>query len=195
MASRVQRNGRTPRAGDDGVEALYHEFLDAFYRNGNRERALALAPRLEAAVLAAPAAGESIRAEEIRSLIAELNGDFVAAARSREAEIRKILELHTLAVNTPNWPAVSRQYDFTDVSDRLDLLAVLYDRQGDTDWAVAVLHESRRYCEAHGVPFDGADILNELERARRPAKRAAGARKRSPAIPAAKRATARRTKT
>ena len=193
MGSKVQRNGRASPAGGNRVEALYHEFLKAFYADGDRARARAIAPRLEAAVRASPAYAGSIRAEEISSLLAELNGDYAAAARSREAEIRRILELHSLAVNTPSWPAISRRYDYSDVSDRLDLLALLYDQQGDTDRAIAVLRESRQYCESHNIPFDGVDVLEELESARKPAaKRAVGIRKRTPGASAAKRTAGRR---
>jgi hypothetical protein len=115
---------------------------------------------------ATPELAESIRGEEIHSLIAELQGDFTTAIRSREAEIRKILELHALAVNTPSWDYVRPLYDFTDVGDRLDLLAILYDRQGDTDRAIATLRESRGYCESHEVSFDAQDLLDEMEQRR-----------------------------
>ena len=104
----------------------------------------------------------SIRGEEIRYLIAELHGDYATAVRSREAEIRKILQLHTLTVNTPSWEFVSREYDFSDVSDRLDLLANLYDRVGDADRALATLRESQQYCKAHRIRFDGREMLDEL---------------------------------
>lgn len=178
MASKSTSNGRPAVAESDHAEALYLEFLKAFYDDGDLDRARALAPRLERAS-ASPAWSGSIRTEEVRSLIAELGGDFGEAARCREAEIRKILELHVLAANTPHWPAVARQYDHGDVSDRLDLLALLYDRQGQTDRAIAVLHESRDYCRSHHVRFDGADVLRELEGARaRPARRRATASRR-----------------
>lgn len=169
MARKVQRNGRKSGPDHGEVEALYEEFLTAFYDAGDRGRAEAIAPRLEKAVAGSPAYAGTIRAEEIRALLAELKGDYVEAARSREAEVRKILELHTLAVNTPGWPYVSRRYDFGDVSDRLDLLAVLYDKQGETDRAIAVLQESEQYCKAHNIPFDGQDLLDELQGVRKSA--------------------------
>ena len=113
----------------------------------------------------------SIRGEEIRSLIAELRGDLAEAARSREAEIRKILELHALAANTANWSYVSSQYDFSAVSDRLDLLATLYDALGQLDRAIATLLESKNYCQSHSIPFDAQDLLEELTQARNGAAR------------------------
>ena len=99
-------------------------------------------------------------------MIAEFRGDFAEAARSREAEIRKILALHALTANTDNWKYVSRRYDFSDVSDRLDLLAILYDAQGELDSRISTLMESRHYCESHRIPFDAQDLLDELEQAR-----------------------------
>jgi hypothetical protein len=150
-------------AAGETVEALYAQLLTAFYENGNRAQARTVASRLDKALAASPDAADSIRAEEIRSLIAELRGDLRQAVESREAEIRKILELHTLTVRRPSWDYLVRRYDFSDVSDRLDLLAALYDRQGDVDRAIATLHESKQYCQAHQVPFDGQDLLQELE--------------------------------
>ena len=165
MISKVRPNGRQLNSAKEDVESLYLAFLQKFYESGNRVQARKLAVRLEEALTAVPSYADSIRAEEIHSLIAELRGDFVQAARSREAEIRKILELHSLAVNTPHWKTVARQYDFSDVSDRLDLLAILYDSQGDLDRAIATLTESQRYCQSHEIPFDGQELLDELQQA------------------------------
>jgi hypothetical protein len=58
---------------------------------------------------------------------------------------------------------VSRKYDFDDVSDRLNLLAILYDEQGELERAIAVLMESKQYCASHNIPFDALDLLEELE--------------------------------
>ncbi len=173
MRNKVQRNGRQRAPGRAGLNSLYIEFLKRFYDQGDREQAGKIAARLEKILARSAETANSIRGEEIRSLIAELRGNYAEAIRSREAEIRKILELHSLAVGTPNWDYVSRQYDFSDVSDRLDLLAILYDQHGESDRARAVLVESKQYCEAHHVPFDGQDLLNELEQAERAENRSA----------------------
>ena len=61
----------------------------------------------------------------------------------------------------------SRQYDYSDLSDRLDILASLYAERGDLDRAVDLLQESKRFCESHQIPFDGQDLLDEYEQARR----------------------------
>ena len=162
MTNRVRRNRNPPPSAADKIERLYVKLLRAFYEKPNRKQALAVAAQLEKALAAQPEFEESIRAEEIRSLLAELHGDLTAAARCREAEIRKILELHSQAVNTASWARVLRQYSFVDVADRLDLLAALYDKQGDTDRAIATLRESKQWCESHQVPFDGQNLLDEL---------------------------------
>ncbi len=147
------------------IDALYCKLLNVFYQKEDRSHAQKLAALLETAMEASPDESDSIRGEGIRALIAEVRGDYAEAARSREAEVRKILELHSLAANTPNWRYISRQYDFSDVSDRLDLLATLYDSQGELDRAIATLLESKRYCESHQIPFDGQDLLDEMEKA------------------------------
>ncbi|HEV7225954.1 MAG TPA: hypothetical protein VGN42_24830 [Pirellulales bacterium] len=167
MTNRVRRNQRKPPPDADEIERLYLKLLRVFYEKPDRKQALAVAADLKTALAACPDFQDSIRAEEIRSLLAELHGDLAAAARCREAEIRKILELHSQAVNTASWGYVLRQYDFSDVGDRLDLLAALYDKQGDTDRATATLRESKQWCESHQVPFDGQDLLDELLEARR----------------------------
>ena len=149
------------------LDTLYVEFLKHFYDRGNHAAAATVGARLQELLTESPEFADSIRGEEFRSLVAELHGDYAAAIRSREAEIRKILELHTLAVNTPSWEFVSRQYDFSDVSDRLDLLANLYDRVGDADRALATLRESQQYCKAHRIRFDGREMLDELAKGRK----------------------------
>jgi tetratricopeptide (TPR) repeat protein len=169
MTNKVSDKRHKATAAEDDVEALYHELLHWFYEKEDRERAQEVGARLEAALSRRPDVAASIRGEEIRSLLAELRGDLAEAARSRESEIRKILELHSLAANTPGWEYVLRQYDFRDVSDRLDLLAILYAEQGDLDRAIDTLQESKRFCEAHQVPFDGQDLLTEYEQARKEA--------------------------
>jgi hypothetical protein len=151
-------------------EALYLEFLKQFYEKENRPQAKKLALRLDKLLADSNELAESIRGEEVRSLIAELRGDLVKAVQSREAEIRKILELHALSANTPSWEFVSREYGFSDVSDRLDLLAILYDEQGMLDRAISVLIESKNYCKAHHIRFDSQDLLNELQSSQPSAK-------------------------
>jgi hypothetical protein len=153
------------------IDALCVEFLKRFYDQRDREKAAQIAARLRIVISDSPEFADSIRGEEVRSLIAELDGNFQEASRSREAELRKILELHARTVNTRGWEYVAREYDFSDVSDRLDLLAILYDRQGDVARAIATLRESQQYCISHDVPFDGQDLLDELEQGQNGARK------------------------
>jgi len=148
------------------VETLYASLIDAFYDRGDRERARQIATEIQHTLNNRPDVADSIRGEEIRSLIAELNGNLQEAIRRRECEIRKILELHSLACGRPGWAYVFRQYDYGDVSDRLDLLASLYANVGDWERAIATLRESKAYCDGHGIPFDGQDLLDEFEQER-----------------------------
>jgi hypothetical protein len=165
MSSRAPTNGERSDPAPGDLESLYLELVKRYYKEGDRERAGAVATRLEQALAASPDYAHSIRGEEVRSIIAELRGDLPRAIQSREAEIRKILELHERAVNTESWGYVSRLYDYADVSDRLDLLAILYDQQGELDRAIAILVESKNYCQSHDIPFDAQGLLDELERA------------------------------
>jgi len=166
MHRNARRNGTRSVRRCGQLEPLYLQLVRAFYDKNDRPRAKKIAARLETVLAASPEDSCSIRGEEVRSLIAEVRGDFATAARSREAEIRKILELHALTANTPHWKYASRQYGFSDVSDRLDLLAILYDAQGETDRAISVLLESKDYCRSHGIPFDAEDLLQELQSSR-----------------------------
>lgn len=166
MSNKTKHEHRAA-AEADPVEDLYFEFLDVFYGEQNYVASERVAKRLEKAVAECPEENESIRGEEIRSLIAELRGDFQTAISSREAEIRKIFELHSISINTPGWDYVFSIYDFRDISDRLDLLALLYGHQGELDRALAVMEESKLFCKAHKIRFDGKDILDELEEAQR----------------------------
>src|SRR5271166_1729736 len=159
------------------VETLYASLIDAFYDRGDRERARQIATELQHTLNNRPDVANSIRGEEIRSLIAELNGNLQEAIRRRECEIRKILELHSLACGRPGWAYVFRQYDYGDVGDRLDLLASLYANVGDWERAIATLRESKAYCDGHGIPFDGQDLLDEFEQERASPERGAERKK------------------
>jgi hypothetical protein len=163
MTSKI-KNKQNDRVRDgDNIEPLYLKFLRAFYEREDRAAAAEIAKKLESALRRQPKLARSIRGEEIRSLLAELRGDLTEAIRSRESEIRKIFELHSLSRSTPSWDYVLRKYNFTDLSDRLDLLAGLYAEQGDLRRAVDTLHESKQFCTAHGIAFDGQELLNEYE--------------------------------
>jgi hypothetical protein len=153
------------RSGDKAsrLKKLHLELLTALYEDEDIERARSIGDRLEVLLSKNAKFAGSILIDEIHSLIAESRGDWGEAIRCREREIRKILELHNLATTKQDRPYVLGQYDHSDVSDRLDLLAMLYADQGDLGQAVETLKDSRSYCSAHDVSFDGHELLNDLE--------------------------------
>ncbi len=165
MIDKRRRRQPKPSADADAgeIESLYQELLRAFYQAGDRRRARSVAKLLEKALASHSEWNGSIRFHEIQSLMAELRGDWREAIEHRHVEIRRILELHCLTRTTPSWEFVERQYGANDVSDRLDLLAILYDNAGDLERAIETLHESRQYCEAQQISFDGQDLLDEFE--------------------------------
>src|SRR5437016_1112162 len=110
MTSKTPRHRPKASAAADDIDALYLALLRSFYEEENREKAQEVARRLEAVLADQPDFADSIRGEEVRSLLAELGGNLTQAARSRESEIRKILELHLLTQNTPHWRYVVRRY-------------------------------------------------------------------------------------
>ncbi len=158
----IKKNGAAMPSSTE-LESLYHELLKWYFDECDFPRARKVAIQLEHLLNTLPEYAHSIRGEEIRAIIAELNDDLEEAIHSREAEIRKIMALHNLTINTPNWPSILKRYDFSDVSDRLDLLAALYDKSGDIGRAVAILNESKQLCLSHQIPFDAQDLLDELE--------------------------------
>jgi hypothetical protein len=171
--------GRAPTEEAGAIESLYHDFLAALYDEADLPRARKLARRLEAIIRRDAAVADSIRGQEIAALIAELRGDHAEAIHCRESEIRKIFELHSISRDTPHWDYILRQYDYSDISDRLDLLALLHAENGDLERALSVLRESQRFCAAHRVAFDGQDILDEIQTKRKGGSVASG-KKQSP---------------
>jgi DNA polymerase III delta prime subunit len=162
MTRKTPDNHSASSPATDSIEALHHDLLGAFYEDQDEARARSIATRLEAALKDRPDVADSIRGDEIRSIIAEVKGDLGEAIRSREREIQRIEELHRLARDIPGRDYVFRQYDYSDLSDRLDLLAILYSEQGDLERAISTLQESRRLCESHQIDFDGQDLLDEF---------------------------------
>jgi hypothetical protein len=180
--TRQQKGGLAMQSAADAFDVLYAKLLAAFYGDEDRDAAERIAAQLEAILATESAIASSIRGEEVRSMLAELKGDLPTAIHCREAEIRKILQLHAVTMKPAAWKHVLRQYDFSDVADRLDLLAILYDRHGDLDRAIATLQESQQYCQSHRICFDGQDVLDELEQEREAAaKRLANRQRKSPA--------------
>src|SRR5262249_24766163 len=140
----------------DEIQYLYHKMLFWFYQRQNAGNASRYIPRLESLLRKASPHHEAILGEACWSLIFEVKGQPAKAIPYRENEIRLIRKL--MECDAP--PEV--KYDPGDLSDRLDLLAMLYRNAGDLDRAVALLQESRSLCEKHGLPFDGQDLLKDF---------------------------------
>lgn len=172
MTDRIRK---VPLSKLDESERLYYEMLNALYERADVPRARRIAAQIDKMLASREDVRQSIRGDELRSLTAEARGDSATAIRHREGEIRKIFELHSMAINKPGWDYVLECYGYDDLSDRLDILASLYADHGDLDRAAEVIEESRRFCSAHGIPFDGADVAEEIGELR--AKRDSGGRR------------------
>jgi hypothetical protein len=159
------------RSAGDEIDYLYHKLLYWLYDRGDRRKALAFVDRLERLLEEVSPGAEAILSEECRSLIAEARGDLANAIRHRENEIHLIKRLHRISRNSASRDYVMRVYGYSDLSDCLDLLAVLYHDSGALDRAVNLLRASKRLCQTHGVAFDGEDLLDEYLNEKREASR------------------------
>jgi tetratricopeptide (TPR) repeat protein len=160
MATEIIPTRRKFRSAWDEIYYLYHKILYWFYQQEDRRGALRFAPRLEVLLQKADPQEEAISGHECRSVLAELHGDLPAAIQHREKEIRLIRRLWEI---TPakEFPPFGLGPD--DLSDRLDLLAILYHDTGKLEKAIAILQESRQLCQKHRVPFDGKDLLRDYQ--------------------------------
>jgi hypothetical protein len=145
----------------DEVEYLYWKLLYWFYEQDNPARARGYAARLERLLPKVAGSHEAILGQECRSLLYELKGDLRNAIKHREQETRLIKRLLELAKDSPSKDFILRAYDYSDLSDRLELLAMLHHEAGELDKALAVLREAKQLCARHRLPFDGRDLLEE----------------------------------
>jgi len=159
----------------DELDYLYHKLLYWLYEREDFARARAFAQRLAALLSNASPGHDAIFPEECWSLIYEARQDLPGAIKHRENELRLMKRLHAISRNSGQEEDVYRLYGYDDLSDILDLLAVLYRDNGSVDKAISTLHESKRVCETHGLKFDGQDILREcLEEKRKSARNSNG---------------------
>ncbi len=145
----------------DEIGYLRDKLLYWLYQRQDRGRARPYAERLERLLRKADASQESILGQECRSLIRETSGDLRGAIEHRKKEIELIRRLHDVSRNTPAEQFLLADYGFDALADRLDLLAVLYHDAGQLDKAIGALRESEQIAKAHGVRFDGEDLLRE----------------------------------
>jgi tetratricopeptide (TPR) repeat protein len=159
MSTKSPPTRRKFKTAGDEINYLYDKLLFWLYGRGNPRQALRFAGRLER--LLTPSDREAIMGQECLSLIRELKGDLPRAIKHRNEEIRLIRRLHETSLHTPSREIILKAYDFSDLSDRLDLLAILYHELGDLDEAIRVLEESKQLCRSHRIPFDAQDVLDE----------------------------------
>ena len=143
----------------DQIDYLYHKLLYWLYEREDKVRAQAYAERLAKLLSQSSCENEAIFPEECWSLIFEAKEDLPRAIAHRENEIRLIRRLHEISRGTRQQEPIFGLYGYDNLSDRLDLLAVLYRDSGNLDKAISTLRESKQLCEEHGLKFDGEDIL------------------------------------
>jgi hypothetical protein len=151
----------------DEIDYLYHKLLYWLYDRRQPGRAGRFADRLDQLLRKAPGASESIRGAECASLIDEAWGDLAGAIKWREKEVRRIRRLLDISRGQPGEAWIRGHYDWGDLSDRLDLLAILYHDRGDLDRAIRTLEESKQLCRQHRIAFDGQDLLDDYREEKR----------------------------
>jgi tetratricopeptide (TPR) repeat protein len=145
----------------DEIGYLYDKLLYWLYEREDFDKSRPYADRLLRLLPKASPNHEGIFGEECWSLAYEAKGDLRKAIKHRENEIRLIERLHKISVGTPHESVALRNYGYQDWSDRLDLLAMLHHDVGHLERALAILRQSRRLCERHGVRFDGEDLVEQ----------------------------------
>jgi hypothetical protein len=90
------------------------------------------------------------------------------AIRYREHEIESIKRLRWISRNDSEEVKkfVLHGYGISDLSDRMDLLAILYHDIGNLDHAITILRKSKALCQRHGITFDSQDLLDDYREER-----------------------------
>jgi tetratricopeptide (TPR) repeat protein len=145
----------------DQIGYLYDRLLYWLYERQDARKARRYADRLERLLPKADPDHQAILGEECWSLVYETKADLRKAIEHRKNEIRLIRRLHDISRNAPYEDLVLKDYGYDDLSDRLDLLAILYHDAGHLDKALTTLQDSKRLCDRHGIKFDGEDIWQE----------------------------------
>ncbi len=145
----------------DEIEYLYRKIVFWWYQREDRAKALLYSARLEPLLRKVAAVNKAILGEECWSLFWEVNGDLGKAIKHRKREIRLIQELWRSAAESPQKRVLLQGYGPRDLSDRLDLLAILYHDAGDLNKSLRTLKQSEELCAAYRIPFDGREILEE----------------------------------
>ena len=112
----------------DEMGYLYYKILRWFYKAPwSRAKAAPYARRLEHLLESTPGASQAIRGQEYWSLVCEIQGDLVGAIKHRKKEIALWRKLFSL----PDYSSgIAGLGDYSDLADRLILLALLCQRAG-----------------------------------------------------------------
>jgi hypothetical protein len=145
----------------DRIDYLYRRVLYWLYDRGRASKARAFARPLKALLKRHDREPGSIFPEECWSLVYEAEGDLAQAIAHRQDEIRLIERYLQLAEQSPRKDTLLAIYDYGDLRDRLDLLAILCHDAGDVRRAIELLHQSREQCRRHGLEFAGQHLLDE----------------------------------
>jgi tetratricopeptide (TPR) repeat protein len=143
------------------IDDAYHKLLYWYYDRQNLAKARPIARRLERLLSEVSSDQQTILGEGAWSLVLECKGDLLGAIQRRENEIQLIKRLLQISSKAPDPQAILKHYDYSDLGDRLDLLAILYHDAGNLEQALKVLRQSKLLCENHGIPFDGKDLLED----------------------------------
>src|SRR5438105_3257246 len=133
----------------DEICYLYDKLLYWLYGREDVSKARPYAERLEQLLAKVDPNHDAILGEECWSLVYERKGDLRKAIEFRKHEIRLMRRLQAISRNTPSEAYALQGRGYDDLSDRLDLLAVLYHRNGDLDKALNTLYESKRLAKKH----------------------------------------------
>src|SRR5260370_28195733 len=148
MATKAGSNNLEPQSEWGRIRDLYHEMLYWFYEKGERDEALKVADAFETWLKKVSDEHEAVFGEECWSLLFELRGDLEKAIEHRENEIRLLERLLKITSDSERLRK-STGYDYSDLADRLELLAILYHDAGRLDQAIDSLKKSRRICRPH----------------------------------------------
>jgi hypothetical protein len=161
MKTKTIRTRRKFRSEWDEINYLRDKVLYWFYEREDQRKALRFCDRLQTLVERASADHESILGEECWALLCEIRGDLTGAIAYREHEIEQIKKLFRISAKSTQRDFIFQTFDYSDLGDRLDLLAILYHDTGNLKKAVVLLKESRQLCKRHRIPFEGEDLLRD----------------------------------
>jgi hypothetical protein len=153
----------------DELKYLYQKILYWYFCRDDREEALKFRDRFEGLLSElASRHPDGIFIEECWSILYDLDRELHQAIEHREREIELILRLWRDSENTPAREHTLHRYGVDAFADRLELLAILYHDSGNLESAIVRLVESKRLCEAAGLPFGGNELLTDYLDEREP---------------------------